>query len=1754
LTKNTKISHWTIAVTLALVLLIGAYFRFVEIQWDATYHLHPDERFLTMVSSSIRPVSNYEEFLNTSISSLNPHNVLDTNGNQTYPFFVYGTFPLFLVRYIAEWTNQAGYGDIHIIGRYLSGAFDIGTIFLVFLISRELFKKRWIPLFTAFLYACAVLPIQISHFYIVDNFATFFSVLAIYFSHKLINQEIPINKEKESQQIWTKLLKEWRGFEYFALFGIAVGLAASSKINSIVISILLPIAALIKHPIIFNKSKDSAKTFIIFRNLLGAGVISIFVFRFFQPYAFSGPGFFDLSLNQNWLRNLKELAYLSSGSSNYPPSLQWARRSFFFPIKNLVVWGLGIPMGITALFGVVVMSWKIIRNERKGFLLILVWNLINLIWQMSRWNPTMRYLLLAYPTLVISSVWFINFIIEKLKAGIKSRILEKSLSVFLLIIIVLGSFLWGIAFTNTYRQPMTRIEASEWMYQNIAGPVNLILQDGDKRVIQAIPYPHQNRLNAGEQLEFLFQSDISGIVNKIIFDEIIGNSETNDFESLFVQVINTNSGKILIEAKLSDFNHNESGYIINAQDFDQFESFPISSDDKVLFRLKNSSETGYYLLRGNISFGVNQKDTEFDKAIFKFSSAIRDGQEIDLSFTPRTMGELKAVELFRVKDSRIGEALGEIQIEIFDESDNKSVGIGIGNLEESGDLDYRGKNISIELNEGLFLEEDKSYRVKVRYSSGFGNSILITGSSLAKETDWDDALPLLMFGMNPHDSYQGVYQSTLNFQMYWDDNTDKRKRFISILDQADYIVMTSNRQWGSVTQIPERFPLTNHFYKELLGCDEDDIQRCYAVGSPGSYEEHLGFQLIKTFQSNPKVLGMEFNSQFAEEAFTVYDHPKVLIFKKQTDFNIEQVINVLNEINLEEVINLSPAEADKHAGKLLLTEARFQKQKESGTWAELFDFESKINSTPFLTVFSWYLVISLMGWVVYPLTRIVFSGLPDKGFSVAKIFGLILIAYPVWILSSIGLEFSRLLIIVILIGIVIVNTFILFKKKKIIAKEITSNLKTFVWMEILSLIFFLLFLTTRVGNPDLWHPYKGGEKPMDFAYFNAVLKSIQFPPYDPWYAGGYINYYYFGFVLAAIPTKLLGVIPSISYNLILPTFFLFTAMGAYAIGLTFFDSREKNQQKKFKRDKFKLQFGSTRILALIVPVFVLLIGNLGTIQMLLQGLQKIGSIDSNFSPGNLFSKLTDLIRGVGLFFQGRNLNYYPGDWYWIPSRSIPGEAITEFPLFTFLYGDPHAHLFAYPITLLSLNWMINLIFEERKRTKKELIVTLLFGAIIVGCLRPTNTWDYPTMLALACVSLIYYLLFVEEDDLKNFRHQRLPRKKIFTIFFLSVGFAVFSFILYLPFSKWYGQAYASVQIWEGSKTPIWAYFTHWGFFIFIAVSWLIKEIYILLDQTPLSAIQQLYKKRLALYCLLATVIAISALLYIWGVTTIVILAPILLTGLIIVFGRNTSPKLRVATLMMVVGFTLTLIVEIIVLKGDIGRMNTVFKFYLQSWTFLSVSSGIFLVDIYQGKQKVKIFIKNKIWNWCFAFLLISVFLFPVLGGMDKITDRIGIDSPHSLDGMGYMNYSVYVENNLPMELGQDYTVIRWMQDNIKGTPVILEANVPEYRFGNRYSIYTGLPSVIGWNWHQRQQRAINPGDWVFNRIDDVNQFYNTPKMEEAAEVLKKYDVKYFVVGQLEHAVYDAPGIKKFGDSETDIWAPIYRYKDTTVYEVIREVY
>jgi uncharacterized membrane protein len=179
---------------------------------------------------------------------------------------------------------------------------------------------------------------------------------------------------------------------------------------------------------------------------------------------------------------------------------------------------------------------------------------------------------------------------------------------------------------------------------------------------------------------------------------------------------------------------------------------------------------------------------------------------------------------------------------------------------------------------------------------------------------------------------------------------------------------------------------------------------------------------------------------------------------------------------------------------------------------------------------------------------------------------------------------------------------------------------------------------------------------------------------------------------------------------------------------------------------------------------------------------------------------------------------------------------------------------------------------------------------------------------------------------------------------------------------------------------------------------------------------------------------------------------------------------------------------------------------------------------------------RRVWLGILAALLIFAALYPPFATSAKIQDRFDPDLGPGLDGWQYMETAVYWDpagdqyghpNGVQYELKWDLEAIRWLLDNVVGSPVILEGHTPEYRWGGRYSINTGLPTVLGWNWHQRQQRAAGGEQEVWARATDVATIYNAPGIMTIEPLLKEYDVRYIIVGPLERAYYEEQGLSKF---------------------------
>ncbi|MGH7202978.1 MAG: ArnT family glycosyltransferase, partial [Candidatus Levyibacteriota bacterium] len=280
-------------VILLLIVFVAIFFRFYDLNWDQGQHLHPDERFLTMVGVDMKLPRSLGDYLNPAVSTFNPANI-------KYPFYVYGTFPVVLNKLLAMQFNEDNYTAFTLQGRLLSAFADLMVVILVFK-TMQLLEKRHklnphIKYWGALFYAVAVLPIQLAHFFAVDTFLNTFVFAAFYCALRL---------------------SVTRHRRWLFLSSIFFGLAIGCKVTAIFILPLLLYCFLLTH--INRHNKRQHQLLAIGGDLLLFGVGAYIVGRLADPYLFQSNNFFDPRISKLLLQNLKELAAWSNPQALYPP-------------------------------------------------------------------------------------------------------------------------------------------------------------------------------------------------------------------------------------------------------------------------------------------------------------------------------------------------------------------------------------------------------------------------------------------------------------------------------------------------------------------------------------------------------------------------------------------------------------------------------------------------------------------------------------------------------------------------------------------------------------------------------------------------------------------------------------------------------------------------------------------------------------------------------------------------------------------------------------------------------------------------------------------------------------------------------------------------------------------------------------------------------------------------------------------------------------------------------------------------------------------------------------------------------------------------------------------------------------------------------------------------------------------------------------------------------------------------------------------
>jgi YYY domain-containing protein len=1051
------------------------------------------------------------------------------------------------------------------------------------------------------------------------------------------------------------------------------------------------------------------------------------------------------------------------------------------------------------------------------------------------------------------------------------------------------------------------------------------------------------------------------------------------------------------------------------------------------------------------------------------------------------------------------------------------------------------------------------------------------GSTIATE-HWDDGLPFPLAGVGQPSNYT---QITMN--NYDADSPEKAEALLDNLDQADYIAISSDRLVKTIPRAPANYPLTTRYYETL-------------------FSEELGFDLVAKFERPMEVLGISIPDRGAEEAWNVYDHPPVNIFRKTDGYSRERATEVLSADAFVPAAGLPPDEAGRNA--LLFTPEQLREQQQGGTFTDIFDEDSIPNKLPLWT---WLFVIQLIALATLPVTLLLFRNLPDRGYLLAKPIGFLVLGYVVWLGSTLRVvEFSRGTIGIALALMLLVGALVASATKDNLREFFRTRWRDIALWEAIFLGAFVLFYIIRLNDPDLWHPARGGEKPMDFAYLNAMIRAVHLPPPDPWFAGGYMNYYYFGQFLTALMAKFTGVLPEVSYNMAVPLFFSLAVAATYSLGFNLAEATRRWIRRRPSGERIGRR--GPVYAGLGAVVLVLFMGNLGGMQQLVNNFSAISPwhVDAPVLGG-----LVGFLGGVkAMVIDGKDLNL-PTDWYWGPSRMMPPTiSITEFPYFTFLFADLHAHLMAVPFAITSLAVGAAAVLNATRLARESdsfrrwaawAMVVLL--ALIVGALRWINSWDFPPFLLLAVAAI-----FIAE-------RARSGRSDwpMFGQFLLKAGvFVVLSFAFFAPFQSHYElPATGFHQLDERETTPFHQYLGHFGIFLFLiagfagflafrtirrqgglpftrnlAIAFLalfLAGIFVVgsigwfLDRLGTS----FYVKDLTAGGFLSDVIG-GMLTWLPGsppiassdtrgaesTTPVVAFAlfGLALIGLLAWAGLRrprSDGAIRLFVLsMLAMALFLSAGVEITTLDFDIQRMNTVFKFYLHVWILLAIVGAFgtwYLLDAVRPRVSLSVPVAKltprqvlaPAFAVCAAGFVIAGLVYTLVATQQRVQDRFDGETAvraRTDDGLAYMLGAQFGDQGTNIRLADDYAAIQWMRDNVEGTPTIIEAVTPLYRWGSRISINTGLPTVLGWDWHQTQQREKFKF-LIDARKADVDMFYSAPTATEQQNILKKYGVSYVVLGAVERIYYPQSGLANIEQGLGGMLQKVFESGDTQIYRV-----
>lgn len=742
------------------------------------------------------------------------------------------------------------------------------------------------------------------------------------------------------------------------------------------------------------------------------------------------------------------------------------------------------------------------------------------------------------------------------------------------------------------------------------------------------------------------------------------------------------------------------------------------------------------------------------------------------------------------------------------------------------------------------------------------------------------------------------------------------------------------------------------------------------------------------------------------------------------------------------------------------------------TLAALTFFLLGEDSGPF---FLWWLMAFILGCSFMPITSVLFSGFQDKGWMFSKVIAIAISGYVTWLLVTFKLlKFTSLSCLFVTLACIAANLGIAAlqqkktsafssKKEHSAAKTQRSHVSPFFPVSAKNLIFgeelilFLAFLlwTYVVGfRPQAF----GEEKFMDFGFMAAMMRSPALPATDLWYSQSPINYYYGGQYYAVFLTKLTGTQIAVTYNL------MRTLVAAMAFALPFslirqvssdhfcrsneefMSKTQRNQQapscyfRRFGRNftsegqmsRFGRNFMSKRQISRFLPC----------------------------CAGLLAGAAVSLAGNMHYVIYAKLLPLFQETDYWFPDSTrfighdpeTLDQTIHEFPAYSFIQGDLHAHVvniyFVLTVAGLLYAWMKS---GNKEKKKALLQPPLLMCGLFLGIFQWSNAWDFA----------IYYVVICGICLFSNLKWFQTWKQGILISAGQWIELLILSFVTSLPFTLHFDSSMAQGIRMAQNHSALYQLCILWAFPVLAVLFYLAV---LVLEQKKRSPLQWL---------------------------------------------KDTDSADIFTAVLCLCALGLILMPELVYLRDiyekTAARSNTMFKLTYQAFILFGLSMGYIFIRFLADNSR----------KWIQAIGIAGTVCLLLTSGYTPTAIRQWQGNIFHKDGYLGLDATAFLETSYP----KDAPAIRWLQENVKGSPVVLEANGTSYSSYCRVSAMTGLPTVLGWYTHEHLWR--NDTEDLNEKSRQIELIYTSRDENQVRSLLEQYQVSYLFLGQMEREKYPA---------------------------------